>query len=118
MQSFDTVPGLNGARSDTMLKSVGTLSKTAQNAGIEWTDFAKQSFAHGSETMKKLTKAKSLQAVAEIQTEYLKGSYERMVAQAKVMTALYGGLAKEMGMEMGMSKPGDGVVQPKLPAVV
>ncbi|WP_375409625.1 phasin family protein [uncultured Methylobacterium sp.] len=111
--AFDKVRDMGQGGMDMMLKSVGTLSKTAQTMGIEWADFAKQSISHGSSTMQALAKASTPQAAMEIQTAYLKGSYERLMAQAKVMTELYTGFATEIGKEIG--KPIDGMMPGKLP---
>lgn len=111
--AFDKVRTMGMGGMDTMLKSVGTLSKTTQTMGIEWADFAKQSISHGTSTMQALAKAPTPKAAIEIQTAYLKGSYERLMAQAKVMTELYTGLAKEIGKEIG--NPLEGMVPAKLP---
>lgn len=111
--SFDKLRNMGQGGMDVMLKSVGTVSKTTQTMGIEWADFAKQSIAHGTSTMQALAKAPTPKAAMEIQTAYLKGSYERLMAQAKVMTELYTGLAKEIGKEIG--KPLEGMVPGKLP---
>lgn len=102
MQPFDKVPGFDEARefgqagTEGMMKSVAAVSKTAQTLGIEWSDFAKQSYDHGVAAAQKLAQATSPQTALEIQAEFLKGSYERLVAQAKVAGELYSGLATEM----------------------
>jgi hypothetical protein len=80
----------------TVMKGVTAVAKTNQTAGIEWTDFARQSFAEGTATMKKLAAARTPQAAFEIQAAYLKGSYERLVAQTQTMRDLYSGLATTM----------------------
>lgn len=107
--AFDKMREMGQGGMDVMLKSVGTLSKATQTMGIEWADFAKQSISHGTTTMQAMAKAQTPQAAMEIQTAYLNGSYERLMAQAKVMTELYTGLAKEM------SKPLEGMMPGKLP---
>lgn len=111
MKPFETMPTFGKAGTETMMKSVATASHTAQTLGIEWTDFAKQSYEHGIAAMQKLAQAKSPQTAIEIQADFLKGSYERLVAQAKLTGELYAGLAKEM------TKPFDGFA-PKMPATV
>ncbi|TGD99772.1 phasin family protein [Methylobacterium nonmethylotrophicum] len=89
---------------DAMLRSFGTLSKASQAIAVEATDFAKQSFEHGTATLEKLAGVRSLDKALEIQTEYMKTSYERLVAQTTKMTELYQNLAKEM------AKPFEGLV--------
>lgn len=92
------------------MKSVAAVSKTTQTLGIEWSDFAKQSYEQGMAAAQKLAQATSPQTALEIQTEFLKASYERLVVQAKVTGELYSGLAKEM------TQPFAALV-PKAPAV-
>ncbi|BCM87313.1 hypothetical protein mvi_57740 [Methylobacterium indicum] len=89
---------------DAMLRSFGSLSKASQAIAVEATDFAKQSFELGTATLEKLAGVRSLDKALEIQTEYMKTSYERLVAQSTKMTELYQNLAKEM------AKPFEGVV--------
>ncbi len=81
---------------DAMLRSFGTLSKASQAIAVEATDFAKQSFELGTATLEKLAGVRSLDKALEIQTDYMKTSYERLVAQTTKMTELYQNLAKEM----------------------
>ncbi|MGE7414866.1 phasin family protein [Methylobacterium tarhaniae] len=89
---------------DAVLRSFGTLSKASQAIAVEATDFAKQSFEHGTATLEKLAGVRSFDKALEIQTEYVKTSYERLVAQTTKMTELYQNLAKEM------AKPFEGFV--------
>lgn len=89
---------------DAMLRSFGTLSKASQAIAVEATDFAKQSFELGTATLEKLAGVRSLDKAVEIQTEYMKTSYERAVAQSQKMAELYQNLAKEM------AKPFEGMV--------
>jgi len=97
-QMFEKAAELNRTSMAKVMKSVSSLSKTNQTAGIEWADFAKESYTAGAETMKKLAAARTLQSAMEIQGAYLKASYERLQTQAKVMTDLYQGLAQEVGV--------------------
>lgn len=108
-QPFDQIPTFDKSGFDTMVKGVSLVAKTHQTAGLELADYAKQSFEHGTETLKKLAGAKTPQSAFEIQGEFLKASYERMVAQAKVVGGLYGDLAKEI------AKPLEGFAKGKLP---
>lgn len=104
----------------TMLKSVGAVSKTAQTAGIEWVDFTKQSIEHGTAAMRKLAKARDPKTALEIQAEFLKGSFARMQAQAKFIGDLYKGLAEDMTKDLAKVVPADAKVAPadaKLPAI-
>lgn len=112
MQPFDKMPTFDKSGMDAMMKSVALVSKTTQTAGLEMADFAKQSFEHGTAVMKKLAETRSPQTAMEIQAEFMKSSYERMVAQAKLMSGLYTELAKEM------AKPLENLSSTKLPVAV
>ena len=105
--AFDSVRTMGQGGMDLMLKSVGTVSKTAQTMGIEWADFTKQSISAGTAALQAMAKAPNPQAAMEIQTEYLKGSYERFMAQAKVMTELYQGFAKDVAEPVKGLVPGN-----------
>lgn len=97
-QAFEKAAELNRTGLAQVMKGVNALSKTNQTAGIEWADFAKESYAAGAETLKKLAGARTLQAAMEIQSAYLTESYQRLQAQAKVVSDLYKGLATEIGV--------------------
>ncbi|MGY2052830.1 phasin family protein [Methylobacterium sp. JK268] len=95
-QQFDTAQKFSKESMDTFLRSFGTLSKSSQAIAVEAADFAKQSLEQTSATFEKLAGVRSLDKALEIQTEYLKTSYERFVAQSTKMAELYGNLAKEL----------------------
>ncbi|WP_336487626.1 phasin family protein [Methylobacterium nigriterrae] len=92
---------------DAVMKSFGAASKTAQTIGVEWVDFTKQSFEHTVATAEKLAKAGTLGKAMEIQAEYVKGSYERGLAQAATLRDLYAALAKDV------AKPFEGLTLTK-----
>lgn len=96
-QMFDKASTMSKTGLSDALRSVSLVAKTNQTAGIEMVDFAKDSYAASSEAIKKLAGARTMQSALEIQTAYLKASYERLQAQANTMTELYRGLAKEIG---------------------
>jgi hypothetical protein len=95
-QQFDTAQKFGKENMDALLRNFGTLSKSTQAIAVEATDFAKQSFEQTTATIEKLAGARSLDKALEIQTEYVKTSYERFLAQSTKMAELYGSLAKEM----------------------
>jgi hypothetical protein len=80
---------------DAALKAFGAVSQGAQAITVEATDFAKRSLEQGTAAFEKLTAAKSLDKVVEIQTEYARTAYEGLVAQAGKMGTLYADLAKD-----------------------
>ena len=79
---------------DVAMSSFGAWTKNAQAIAAEVTDYSKKSFEGSAAAWEKLIGAKSLEKAAEVQSEYLKSSYEDFVAQATKLGELYADLAK------------------------
>jgi phasin family protein len=80
---------------DKAMASFGTWTKNAQAIATEVADYSKKSFEGSAAAWEKLMGAKSLEKAMEVQSEYLKSSYEDFVAQSTKLGELYAGLAKE-----------------------
>lgn len=80
---------------DATLKSFGAFTKSAQAIAIELADYGKKVFEQGTTATEKLIGAKSLEKAIEVQSDYLKSSYEGFVAEATKLGELYADLAKE-----------------------
>jgi hypothetical protein len=80
---------------DLAMKSVGTVSKSAQAIIVEMTDYSKKAFEEGTAALEKLFGAKSFEKAIELQTEYAKSAYEGFVAEATKIGELYADMAKE-----------------------
>jgi hypothetical protein len=80
---------------DATMKSFGAFSKSAQAIAVELADYSKKVFEQGSAAAEKLIGAKSLDKAFEVQSEFLKSSYEGFVAEATKLGELYADLAKE-----------------------
>ena len=80
---------------DSGLKSFASLSKGAQALAVEAADYTKKSFEDGSAFFEKLVSAKSFDSAIEIQSDYLRQSYESFVAGATRIGDLYAELAKD-----------------------
>ena len=104
VQQFDQFQKFGEENVDAALKSFGAVSKGAQAIATEAADFARKSFEQGTATFEKLVGAKSLDKAIEIDTDYLKTSYEGFVAQSTKITELYANVAKEA------FKPLEGIV--------
>ena len=95
---------------DAALKSFGAVSKGVQAIAVETADFAKKSFEQGTAALEKLIGVKSLDKAIEIQTDFVKTSYEGFVAQSSKI----GELATSTGKEA--CKPYEGLVAKQAPA--
>ena len=67
---------------DMAMASFGTWTKNAQAIATEVADYSKKSFEGSAAAWEKLMGAKSLEKAMEVQSEYLKSSYEDFVAQS------------------------------------
>ncbi len=80
---------------DMALTSFGAWTKNAQAIAAEVADYSKKSFEGSAAAWEKLMGTKSLDKAMEVQSEYLKSSYEDFVAEATKLGELYTDLAKE-----------------------
>ena len=95
IQNMDEVQKLGKDNLDLAMKSFGTLSKSMQAIAVEMADYSKKSFETGTAAAEQLFGARTLDRAVEIQSDYLKNSYEGFVAQAAKMGELYADLARE-----------------------
>lgn len=95
VHSVEEVQKLTKENMDRVMKSVGVYSKGFQALAVESADYSKKSFEEGSAAMEKLLSAKSLDKAVEIQSDYVKSSYEAMVGQVTKMNEMVADMAKE-----------------------
>ena len=76
-------------------KSLASLSKGAQAIAAEASEYTSKSVEAGSAAVARLLSAKSLEDALDIQSDYLKRSYEGFVTQATKIGSLYADLAKD-----------------------
>lgn len=82
MFQFDTLQKQSKEGVEAVMKSFGALARGAQAAAVEMTDFTKKSFEQGSAAAEKLAGAKSFDRVVEVQGDFVRASYEGLVAQS------------------------------------
>lgn len=80
---------------DAAMTAAGAWSKAAQAIALEFVDYTKKSAESSAAAWEKLLSAKSLESAVEVQTEYLRSSYEDFVAQAAKFGQLYTDLARQ-----------------------
>jgi hypothetical protein len=95
IQQFDQFQKYGQDNVNAAVKTLGAMSKAAQAIAVETADYAKKSFEQSTATFEKLAGAGSLDKAIEIQTDYLKTSYEGFVAQSSKVGELFTNLAKE-----------------------
>ena len=80
---------------DMAMASLGAWTKNAQAIASEVADYSKKSFEGSAAAWEKLMGVKSLEKAMEVQSEFLKASYEDFVAESTKLGELYVDLAKE-----------------------
>ena len=95
VKNFEDLQVVGKGNMDAFMKSFGALSKSAQAIAVEVAEYSKKSFEESTAAAEKLFGAKSLDKAVEVQSDYLKSTYEGFVAQAAKLSELYADLAKE-----------------------
>lgn len=80
---------------DAAMNCFGVWSRGAQAIAVELADYTKKSTEQSADAWEKLLGASSLEKALEIQTAYLKSSYEGFVAEATKLGELYADFARE-----------------------
>lgn len=80
---------------ETAMKMFGEMTKGWQAIAAEFSDYTKRSFEDGTSTLEKLMAAKSLEQAVDIQTKFVKRSYDEYMHQMAKVGGLYAELAKE-----------------------
>jgi phasin family protein len=95
MTSTDQMQKFGKDSMDMAMASLGAWTKNAQAIATEVADYSKKSFEDSAAAWEKLMGAKSVEKAMEVQSEYLKSSYEEFVAQSTKLGELYADLAKQ-----------------------
>jgi phasin family protein len=80
---------------ETAFSSFGALSKSAQAIAVEVADYSKKSIEDSAAAWERLMGAKTLDKVMEVQSDFLKSSYQGFVAEMTKLGELYVDMAKE-----------------------
>ena len=92
---FDEFHKFGSEGADLVLKQFGAFGKAAQAIASEVADYSKEAFEATAAATEKLFGAKSLEKAIEVQSDFLKSSYEGFVARSSKFSELYVDLAKE-----------------------
>ncbi|MBB3972128.1 phasin family protein [Hansschlegelia beijingensis] len=80
---------------DLALKSFGAVSKGLQAIAVEVADYSKKAFEDGTALVEKIASAKSVDKAFEVQSQFVRSSYETYLARATKIGELYADIAKE-----------------------
>ena len=93
-QNYEDTAKIGKQMMDTGLKSIGDMQKSMQAIAVEAGEYSKKSMESGASAFEKLFSAKSAEKAIEIQTDFVKQSYEGFVAQSSRMSELLTDMAK------------------------
>lgn len=80
---------------DMAMNAAGAWSKAAQAMSVEFMDYTKRTAEASAAAWEKVLGAKSLDKAVEVQTEYLRSSYEDFIAETAKLGELYADLARQ-----------------------
>ena len=80
---------MNKAGVEATQQSVTAVTKGAQAALVEMTDFSKESFERGASAAEKLMAVRSLDKAVEVQTEFMRDAYEAMMGRMTKIGEIY-----------------------------
>lgn len=93
--AFDDIQKYSRDNMDLAMKSFGAISKGLQAVAVEVSDYSKKSFEDNSAFVEKITGVKTLDKAIELQTDFVKSSYETYLARVTKIGELYADIAKE-----------------------
>ena len=94
MFNFDEANRKSKEAVDTALRTYSDTARGFQAIAAEAADYSKKSFQDAVTHFETLAGAKSFEAVFELQTSYVKSSYESFVSEATKLGEMYADLAK------------------------
>lgn len=93
--NFDDVQKFGRENMDVALKSFGSVSKGFQAIAVEVADYSKKTFEDNSALVEKLIGVKTIDKAIEVQSAFVKSSYETYLARMTKIGELYADIAKE-----------------------
>jgi hypothetical protein len=94
MFNFEDASAKSKEALDTMVSGYETVAKGLQTIATEASDYTKKSFEDGVAHVEKLTAVKSIEDAFELQSSYVKTSYETFIARMAKIGEMYSDLAK------------------------
>lgn len=93
--NFEDVQKFSRENVDVALKSFGVVSKGFQAIAVEVADYSKKSLEDSSALVEKLLGVKTIDKAIEVQSAFVKSSYETYLARVTKIGELYADIAKE-----------------------
>jgi hypothetical protein len=94
MINFDEANKKGKEAMDAALKNYSEVAKGFQAIATEASEYSKKSFQDAASFVEALSGAKSIETAFELQSGYVKASYESFIAEATKLGEMYADLAK------------------------
>lgn len=95
IKGFEDLQKMGQVNMDTTMKLFSEMTKSWQAIAAEMSDYTKRSFEDGTATFEKIIGAKSVEQVVDLQTKYVKRSYDEYMHQMTKIGSMYAEIAKE-----------------------
>lgn len=96
---------LSSENFEKTVANLGAVSKNLRDIAAGSADYSKRNLEDGAAFAEKLMGVKSLESAVELQTEYVKASYENALEQANKIGELYNDLAAMAWQPFNFQKP-------------
>lgn len=93
--NFEDVQKIGRDNVELAMKSFGSVSKGFQAIATEVADYSKKSFEDSSALVEKMLGAKTIDKAIEVQSAFVKSSYETYLSRMTKIGELYADIAKE-----------------------
>jgi len=95
MNGFEDFQKLGKDNMDMAMQSFGAANKGFQAIAAEFADFNKKSLEESTAAFEKLVGAKSIDKAIEVQSEFVRSSYETLVGEMTKLGEMYADVAKD-----------------------
>lgn len=92
---MEEIQKLGKSNVDVALKSAGVVSRALQQIAAESADYTKKSFDAGTQAFEKMLAARSLDKAVEVQSDFMRATYEGYVGQVTRMGEIFADMAKD-----------------------
>jgi len=95
MKNFEDMQKVSQQAMDVTVKSFGEVNKGMQSIAAEMSGYTKKNFEDGTAAMEQLMGVRSFEQALEIQSDFMRKSYDGAVAQATKVGEIYAGMSRD-----------------------
>lgn len=95
MNNFEEIQKASQQAIDASTKSFGKINEGMQTLATEFSDYTKKNFEDSTAAMEKLMGVRSVEQAMEIQSSFMRKSYDGAVAQATKVGEIYAEMSRD-----------------------